>query len=236
MVTLSSIQDPQLAPLISDAKVGVLPLAGCYRLVCLSLDIDADARLYGLKQRQSNPGIIFADEPSSLIAYGFDDVGLRAAMAYLPNQIAFVVGGPQEFGYIHQDVGTIPVCIPSNPQDHALLESTGPLLTSTAHPAGQPVATTLAQAQQYFGDSVDFYVDGGTLEPQTLTIARINGGVVEVLRQGTFAFDASGALIAAQPGAAPVQPAATTPPAPGQTITPNSGAGDMSGTSGNIPL
>ncbi|RYF29297.1 MAG: hypothetical protein EOO17_02065 [Chloroflexi bacterium] len=42
-----------------------------------------------------------------------------------------------------------------------LLQQTGPLIAPSANPEGDPPAMTIAKAREYFGDTVDFYVDGG---------------------------------------------------------------------------
>jgi len=64
------------------------------------------------------------------------------------------------------------------------LKTTGPLIAPSANPEGQTPASTINDAVAYFGDAVDFYVDGGTVtnnEPSKL-IRFLKNGAVEVLR------------------------------------------------------
>lgn len=42
-----------------------------------------------------------------------------------------------------------------------LLRQTGPLIAPSANPEGAPPARTISEAEAYFGDGVDIYVDGG---------------------------------------------------------------------------
>jgi tRNA A37 threonylcarbamoyladenosine synthetase subunit TsaC/SUA5/YrdC len=61
---------------------------------------------------------------------------------------------------------------------------------------GEPPANTLQEAEKYFGDQVDFYVDGGDLtghEPST--VIRIVDDAIEVLRPGAVHIDENGRII-----------------------------------------
>jgi tRNA A37 threonylcarbamoyladenosine synthetase subunit TsaC/SUA5/YrdC len=74
-----------------------------------------------------------------------------------------------------------------------LLRDTGPLLTSSANHPGEPVAATIAEAQKYFGDKIDFYADGGDLSGrQSSTIIRIIDDAIEIIRQGAVKIDETG--------------------------------------------
>jgi len=73
----------------------------------------------------------------------------------------------------------------------SVLEQTGPLVTSSANHPGKPGSVTVDEAWDYFGDRVDFYVDGGDLsgrEPST--IIKINDDdSIEVIREGAVHID-----------------------------------------------
>jgi tRNA A37 threonylcarbamoyladenosine synthetase subunit TsaC/SUA5/YrdC len=74
----------------------------------------------------------------------------------------------------------------ADPKIREVLEQTGPLITSSANQPGEPPATTIDEAIAYFGDDVDFYVDGGTITgvlPSTIIRPTTDG--IEVLRQGS---------------------------------------------------
>ena len=50
---------------------------------------------------------------------------------------------------------------------------------------GEPPANTVTEAKAYFGDTVDFYVDGGNLGGRMpSTLIRIVDDAIEVVRQG----------------------------------------------------
>jgi tRNA threonylcarbamoyl adenosine modification protein (Sua5/YciO/YrdC/YwlC family) len=57
--------------------------------------------------------------------------------------------------------GTVALRMPDHKIALALLQETGPLAVSSANLTGQPAATTCQQAEQYLGNKVKVYLDGG---------------------------------------------------------------------------
>ena len=61
--------------------------------------------------------------------------------------------------YLRQRRESLAVRIPDDETLRQLLSQTGPLMTTSANAPGEPTATTIASARNYFGSTVDFYVD-----------------------------------------------------------------------------
>jgi L-threonylcarbamoyladenylate synthase len=97
---------------------------------------------------------------------------------------------------LNQDTGRQAFRIVRAPEELlTLLDQTGPLLTSSANQPGEPTANTIAEAQTYFADTIDFYVDGGDLSDQKpSTLIRIVDDAIEVLREGGMQIDESGKI------------------------------------------
>ncbi len=113
---------------------------------------------------------------------------------YWPNQISIIIPN-HELTHIHLGVGSIAVRIPRDKYLTGLLRETGPLLTTSANHPGEPEAATIEQAQEYFGDSVDFYVDGGNLiDRKPSTVIRIVDDAVEILRAGAVSIKENGEI------------------------------------------
>lgn len=187
--------DAQIAGLLKNGAVGVLPTDTVYGLVCRAADERAVARLYSLKRRENKPGTIIAASIDQLVDLGVKSKYLTPASYLWPSSISVVVPCP-ELGYLHLGQKSIAVRIPKESQVTSLLKKTGPLLTSSANQSGEPPANTILEAQRYFGDLVDFYVDAGELsERQPSTIVRLAGNKMEVLRQGAVRIDKSGSII-----------------------------------------
>lgn len=171
--------------------VGVIPTDTVYGIVACASDHDAVARLYALKSRQNKPGTLLAANIEQLEVLGLKRRYLKAVEQYWPEQISIVIPcADPALSYLHQGKMSLAVRIPSDNNLHKLLKSTGALLSTSANPPNQPVATTVDQAKKYFRDKVDFYIDGGDLSDNLpSTIIRIVDDAVEVLREGAVKFD-----------------------------------------------
>jgi L-threonylcarbamoyladenylate synthase len=166
--------------------VGVIPTDTVYGLVARASDMQAVSRLYALKQRSHKPGTIIAATVEQLEELGLKHRYLKAVEQFWPGAISVIipVSNP-ELAYLHQDKMSLAVRLPDDAALQALLRSTGPLVTTSANPPGEPTAETIQQAKDYFGNHVDFYEDGGNLSGRKpSTLIRIVDDAVEVLRQG----------------------------------------------------
>jgi len=65
-----------------------------------------------------------------------------------------------------------------------LIKQTSPLIATSANLSGQPAASTIEEAKQYFNDQADFYLDGGSMESIPSTLVQLVDGQAEILRQG----------------------------------------------------
>ncbi len=190
MTVLPSTSDPQLIDLLLGGRVGVLPTDTIYGLVAAASNQEAVGRLYSLKHREQKPGTLVAASVEQLVALGLDEKTLADVEHLWPNPISIIVPCKAELGYLNLGKGDLAVRIPSQPELRRLLERTGPLLTSSANHPGEPPANDVAEAQAYFGEQVDFYVDGGDLSGRPpSTVARLTDGRLEVLRQGAITID-----------------------------------------------
>lgn len=185
-----SIHDQDLKDLLYNGGVGVLPTDTVYGLVCRALHLEAVARLYALKHREKKPGTILVANTEQVAALGITQEDIQTAERFWPG-ISVILPANEKSMHLHQGLGTLAVRL-IEPGDLAdVIKKTGPLLSSSANMPGEPPASTIAEAQAYFGDTVDFYVDGGDLsDRQSSTLIRVKEGVVEVLRQGSVSFPA----------------------------------------------
>ncbi len=192
MRIFTSLSDPQLAIALQQGAVGVLPTDTVYGIVCAAKHKESVARLYQIKHRDHKPGTIIAASVAQLEAFGIDNKTLQVVDEWWPSPLSVVAPCGDELYYLHQGLQSLAVRIPAPDELRALLEQTGPLLTSSANQPGEPPATNIAEAQAYFADEVDFYVDGGqTEQPTPSTLIRMNqNDQIEILRQGAVVLPA----------------------------------------------
>lgn len=164
--------------------IGVLPTDTVYGVVAQAANHDAVARLYQLKRRENKPGTVIAASVDQLVELGFKRRYLTAVEQYWPGAISVVIPC-MELTHLHIGKYSVAVRVPDDAALRALLEQTGPLLTSSANQPGEPPAETIEQARAYFGDDVAFYEDGGDLSGRLpSTVVRVVDDVIEVLRHG----------------------------------------------------
>jgi len=166
--------------------VGVIPTDTVYGLAARAYDVAAVERLYALKQREDKPGTLIAASIKQLEELGLKHRYLTAVEQFWPGATSVVIPTSDlSLKYLHRGKMSLAVRIPDDQALQQLLEQTGPLVTTSANLPGQPTATTSQQAQQIFGEKVDFYAAGGDLSGrQPSTVIRMVDDAVEVLRQG----------------------------------------------------
>jgi tRNA threonylcarbamoyl adenosine modification protein (Sua5/YciO/YrdC/YwlC family) len=182
--------------LLHHGRVGVIPTDTIYGLAARAIDRQAVARLYALKSREHKPGTIIAASVDQLIGMGVEAGDLHKMEHLWPNPISVVIKALPGLEYLHQDVGSLAVRIPDDEELRALLEQTGPLLTSSANLPDRPPANNITEARHYFADNVDFYVDGDDLSGSPAsTVLRVNGDEVETLRAGAITVNERGEIV-----------------------------------------
>lgn len=171
--------------------VGIIPTDTVYGLVARAADEAAVKRLYDIKERSHKPGTIIAANREQLELLGLKHRYLKAVEQFWPGAVSVVIPvSDPRLAYLHQGKLSLAVRLPELPQLQALLAQTGPLLTSSANLPGKSQAVNIEQAKAYFGDTVDFYEDGGDLsDRQPSTIIRIVDDAIEVLRPGAVKLD-----------------------------------------------
>lgn len=171
--------------------VVVIPTDTVYGVVARAADQAAVEKLYALKRRENKPGTIIAASLEQLEDLGFKHRYLKAVEQFWPGAVSVIIPlSDPSMKYLHQGKMALAVRIPDNKEIQKLLQHTGPLMTSSANDPGEPTATTVEQAKNYFGDAIDTYIDGGDLKNrEPSTIIRIIDDAIEVLREGSVKID-----------------------------------------------
>lgn len=188
----ADITDPELAQLIKNGAVGVIPTDTVYGLVAQASNPDAIAAHYSVKNRELAPGTMIGPSVQSFAVLGFPQTQLDKVAHYWPAPLSVVLDATNVSEYLKHKRPALPVRIPANASLLRLLEQTGPLMTTSANHPGEPTSTTVQEAVDYFGDTIDFYVDGGDLgvrPPSTIVGFDENNNIV-VYREGAFPLSA----------------------------------------------
>ncbi|MFA5004444.1 MAG: L-threonylcarbamoyladenylate synthase [Candidatus Saccharimonadales bacterium] len=190
-----SITDTELVSLLKGGGVGVIPTDTVYGLVCSAADPVAVKRLYALKHREHKPGTVIAAKVQQFIDLGIRPRYVKAVEDFWPNPLSVVIPCDETHAYLHLGKHSLAVRVPSDKMLRSLLLQTGPLVTTSANLPGEPVATNIDEAQKYFGNQIDFYVNGGDIaKPVPSTIIRIVDDAIEIIRPGAVKIDENGRL------------------------------------------
>lgn len=185
MKITDSLRDPRVLATLSHGDVIVIPTDTVYGLVARAEDKQAIATLYALKPRDRQPGTLIAANIKQLHDLGFSYASLHHADQYWPAALSVVLDANSVAGYLKADLPDLAVRIPNHHDLLDLLHQTGPLMTTSANLPGKPTATTIKEAEVYFGDGVPLYVDAGTITGHLAsTIIRIDDDHITVLRHG----------------------------------------------------
>lgn len=176
---------PVFKILLRPGAVAIVPTDTVYGIVARASDAAAVARLYKIKHREHKPGTIIAASVDQLVELGLKRRYLTAVSQFWPGAVSVIIPCGAELSTLHQGANGLAVRIPADATLRAFLQQTGPLLTSSANHPGQPTATNLAAAREYFETEVDGYVDGGDLSAQQpSTIIRVVDDAVQIIRHG----------------------------------------------------
>jgi L-threonylcarbamoyladenylate synthase len=196
MNKLNMLSISEVADFISQNMIGVIPTDTLYGVVCSAASPEAIKKLYALKKREQKPGTVIAASIDQLVGLGVPKRYLTAVQQFWPNPISVVIPLGEHLSELHAGKGSVAFRIPDNEQLIKLLERTGPLLTSSANHPGEQPASTVQEAEDYFGGQVDFYVDGGNLSNmRPSTVIRMIDDAVEVLREGAVTVTERGEII-----------------------------------------
>lgn len=184
MIEVSNINDPQLVSLLCSGGVGVLRTDTLYGLVARADDEAAVARVYRRKGRdEAKSPIVLISDVSQLYDVFPTQHGALARDEW-PARTTVIIPSRDAPVWIRRGNASVAYRLPADDRLRTLLDQTGPLVAPSANPEGLPPAASIAQAKAYFGESVDFYSDGGTVTDNTpSTIIRIDAqGKLERLR------------------------------------------------------
>jgi L-threonylcarbamoyladenylate synthase len=169
----------------------VMPTDTVYGLGCDAFSSSGVAALLSAKGRgRDMPVPVLVGSPRTLggLAETLTQQVRDLVEAFWPGPLTVVVRqAPSLVWDLGDAAGTVAVRMPLHPVAIELLREVGPMAVSSANKSGQPPATTLDQAAEQLGDTVNVYLDGGPCAaPIPSTIVDLSGTVPVLLRVGAL--------------------------------------------------
>jgi tRNA threonylcarbamoyl adenosine modification protein (Sua5/YciO/YrdC/YwlC family) len=143
----------------------VFPTDTVYGIASDAFSTEGVRALLAAKGRgpQSPPPVLIGTvQTMQALAEDVPDVANRLAATFWPGALTMILKSQSSLTWdLGETKGTVALRMPDHKIALALLQETGPLAVSSANLTGQPAATTCQQAEQYLGESVAVYLDGG---------------------------------------------------------------------------
>ncbi|HJP81342.1 MAG TPA: L-threonylcarbamoyladenylate synthase [Candidatus Saccharimonadales bacterium] len=153
--------DATIVNVLRSGGIGVLRTDTLYGIVASADNQDAVERVYEVKGRTpSKPPIILIASVDDLPTK-YNEAVTSVLDASWPGKVSIILpveGAPE---WLTRGGSTLAYRVPGDAHLRELLQLTGPLIAPSANPEGLRPAKDMQEAVNYFGDSVDFYVDGG---------------------------------------------------------------------------
>ncbi|WP_245582581.1 L-threonylcarbamoyladenylate synthase [Oceanobacter kriegii] len=173
----------QAASALAHGGVIGYPTEAVWGLGCLPDDDDAIQRILDLKQRPWHKGLVVVAASLSQLEDWLEplsDADLELVQASWPGPVSWVLPcKPEVSPMLRGTHSSLAVRIPDHPLVRALCLEVGPLVSTSANPAGAEPARTPLKLRSYFGSQLDFILPGdlgGRAQPseiRTLDGARL---------------------------------------------------------------
>ena len=184
MKIFDDLLDPGIAQRLLAGEIGVIRTDTLYGLVCIATNQQAVERIFTLKSRDEvKSPIVLVGDNSQLF-----DMPNEPEQAILnkvwPGKTSVIIHSTAAPAWIERGNNSVAYRLPDSEQLQHLLYITGPLIAPSANPQGEQPARNIQEAIEYFGEDVDFYVDGGEVtDMQPSALVRIHDdGTSEQLR------------------------------------------------------
>ena len=193
--------DKNLIKTLSENGVVVMPTDTIYGIVGKALEKNTVERIYKIKERSpKKPCIILIRDINELEKFSIVlsekekkdlEISWRScnvfsiANAGRPGPVSIILDCPDDkFEYLHHGTKTLAFRLPAPKKLRDLLLEVGSLIAPSANLEARLPAKNIKEAKKYFGDSVDLYIDGGTILNKHSKLIKLNNdGSVIVLRE-----------------------------------------------------
>lgn len=173
----------QAASALAHGGVIAYPTEAVWGLGCLPDDEQAIGRILELKQRPWQKGLVVVAASLQQLddwLLPLDDEALDQVHPTWPGPVSWVLPCREEVSPLLRGThGSLAVRIPDHPLVQALCEEVGPIVSTSANPAGVEPARNTLKLRTYFGGQLDYILPGdlgGRAQPseiRTLDGARL---------------------------------------------------------------
>jgi L-threonylcarbamoyladenylate synthase len=178
----------KLVKVLKEGKVAVIPTDTIYGVVGRAEDQLVVERIYAIRKRNpEKPCIILISDTGELEKFSISLTleQKEKLKEFWPGPVSIILDCLDEkFSYLHRGTNTLAFRVPASEELRNLLKQTGPLIAPSANPEGLSPAKTTQEARNYFGDTVDLYIDEGEVVGKASKVIKLHkDGGVSILRE-----------------------------------------------------
>jgi L-threonylcarbamoyladenylate synthase len=179
--------DDKVEWLLKRGVVGFMPSDTIYGLSCRALDQEAVGRIYELKNRDfDKPNIVLIANLDQLDELNVDKRQAELIKQYWPCPLSLIFNGSNIPDWLGRGTNTLAIRMPAHEGLRSLIAKVGPIVSTSANKQGMEPAKSVAEAVEYFGDALDFYIDAGTINNPPSTLVAIRNGKLVIEREGAI--------------------------------------------------
>jgi L-threonylcarbamoyladenylate synthase len=182
--------DENIIKSINSGGIGVLATDTIYGLVASALQKESVERIYEVRQRDSGkPMIILISSLEDLEIFNVEisDQEKKKISSFWPGKVSVMFSCFDDgMAYLHRGKNSLAFRWPDKGDLEELIRKTGPLVAPSANISGYIPARNIREAQKYFGEKIDFYVDGGEIVSEASTLVRVIEEKIIIERQGAY--------------------------------------------------
>ena len=165
-----------------------MPTDTLYGIVGKALDPSIVERIYSARKRNpTKPCIILIGDIKDLknFSISLSSAQEKFLKEHWPAPISVILDCKNpSLEYLHRGTETLAFRMPSPESLRLLLLQTGPLIAPSANTEGLSPAKNIEEAKKYFGEQVDFYLDGGNIIGKASKVLRLlENGEAEIIRE-----------------------------------------------------
>lgn len=175
--------DETVVSLLKKGGIGVVRTDTLYGLVASAANEAAVERVFAIKGRNDDKAPIVMISSIGQLFDRVDNDVLDSLKAFWPGKNSIILPSREAPNWIMRGNQSVAYRLPDNAALREFISEVGPIIAPSANPQGEKPAMTIEKAKRYFGDKVDFYVDGGTVTDEAPSkLLRFGPSGVERLR------------------------------------------------------
>ncbi|MBR6821273.1 MAG: threonylcarbamoyl-AMP synthase [Bacilli bacterium] len=179
----------RLVEVINNGNIAVVPTDTVYGIIGDATNIDVIHKVYEVKKRDySKPLILMVSSIDMLEKYVLEinDIEKKLIDRYWPGKLTILFKKNNNIDdLITSGSNLVGIRYPDNKDLNELMNKLNkPLISTSCNISSKEVITSIDMLEEDISKHVSYVYDGGILSDSSSTIVRVNGGKIEIIRDG----------------------------------------------------